>query len=150
MVEAEKFDVVVNRFMNPPGIPLPHESPFPINTYIVDARPEHSDCPRDATYIPLEVLSGVKVLASIPEYASLDSTPIPFALRLRTEDLDGSECKRLQIIDFTVELEQLEHYRLVVIGICPPKFSDLCIAEAPLLPIMHATTPFRPNLSNLH
>jgi hypothetical protein len=117
MVQAQKYDIAVNRFINPPGIPLTPDCHFPINTYIVDARPEHVDNTRDASYIPLGVLSGIKVLASIPEYATLSSSSIPFALRLRTEDLDNSECKRLQITDFTVELEQLEHYRSVLLGL---------------------------------
>jgi hypothetical protein len=117
-VHAKECHIMINRFTTPPTVPASPTSLFPMLNYMVDAKAENENAMRDPTLVPLDVLSKIKVLVSIPEHVSMDDSSIPFVLRLRTMDLDDSECKRLQITGFSVELEQSEHYRLVVVHFC--------------------------------
>jgi hypothetical protein len=63
--------------------------------------------------IPVEVLSKIQILASVPTHVDVRESHLPFTLRLRTKDLGDADCKRLQVTNFTLDVVQDEICRLV-------------------------------------
>jgi hypothetical protein len=112
-VHAQMCNVTLRRFMNAPSAPFSSTSLFPMSNYAVCAKPEHTDVDRDSSFIPLDILSKIKVVASAPDYLGIDEASVPFAVRLRTVDLEDAECKRLRVTNFCVDVEQIEKYRYV-------------------------------------
>jgi hypothetical protein len=110
-VQAEKCPITLRRFMNAPPVPFSPKSLFPMSNYAICAKPEHADVTRDSSFIPLDILSNIKVVASAPDYTSVDETSVPFVIRLRTADLEEAACKRLRVISFCIDVVQTEKYR---------------------------------------
>jgi len=84
-----------------------------MSNYVVHAKPERTDGNQDLPSIPLDILSKIQVVASVPEYISTDEDSVPVAIRLRTADLEDAECKRLRVTSFVIDVRQAEKYRYV-------------------------------------
>ncbi|KAF8643826.1 hypothetical protein AX16_008844 [Volvariella volvacea WC 439] len=97
--------VTIRRFLTTPST---ERINIPAVTYLVN-------CPKkvapEGPHIPPDVLSKVQVLASVPEYVRLTDDTISLILRLRTKDLDEAECKKLQVVSFSVDIFQRERFR---------------------------------------
>ncbi|KAG6376251.1 hypothetical protein JVT61DRAFT_2227 [Boletus reticuloceps] len=108
-VDAPRRPVILRRFVEPG----PESSPgiFEMSVYIVDAgrAPDSNGSSRRS--IPSDVLEKIQVVASIPSATAMDETSIPFILRVRAKDMDDSERTKLKIIEFSVDVEQVEVYR---------------------------------------
>lgn len=112
-VHAEKCAVTLRRFINPPSIPFSPTSLFHMSNYAICAKPEHCNAARDPSFIPLDILSKIQVIASAPDYISTEDSSLPFVIRLRTAHLEDAECKRLRVTEFCLDVKQTEKYRQV-------------------------------------
>ncbi|KAH9950250.1 hypothetical protein B0H21DRAFT_563589 [Amylocystis lapponica] len=65
----------------------------------------------DASRIPADTLSKLRVVASVPEYVDMTESSFTICLRMRTDGLAESETQRLRVAGFNVEVEQVERYR---------------------------------------
>lgn len=96
----------IQRFISSPSA---HVITPPLINYLVNsalrARTEREMA------IPVEVLSKIQVLASVPEYINLEDDIIPLTIRMRTKGLDEDTCKRLQVKELTVDIVQKEKCR---------------------------------------
>jgi hypothetical protein len=102
-------NVALRRFVNPP---ISNDASAPsLITYLVNSPRSSPNVKTDNLHIPPEILSKIQVLASVPEYVNIDDDSLPITLRLRTQDLEESECKRLQVTMFSVDVTQIEKYR---------------------------------------
>ena len=61
--------------------------------------------------IPPQILTKIHVLASLPEYVDMESQTIPLTIRMRTKDLDEEHCKKLQVKEIMIDLQQKEKCR---------------------------------------
>lgn len=94
---------------------LPEESPDLSNTltYLVNS-PVTATPAGDRPQIPAEVLSKIQVLASVPTYVDVDRDHFPLIIRMRTKDLDASECKRIQLSSIAADIIQKEKSRYLL------------------------------------
>ena len=99
--------------MSPPFVASTSTSLFPSANYNVCAEPERRDENDTSVHIPSHILSALRIVCSVPEYVGTEEESLPFALRLRTIGLSESDCKRLRVTQFAVDLEQSERYRYV-------------------------------------
>lgn len=113
VVHAQKRNVTLRRLVVPPSIPPSPDSLFPMINFAIRTKSEFANAARDSSFIPLDVLSSIQVLASVPDHIGVDDASVPFAIRLRTSNLPEAECKRLRIKDFSVNMTQTEKYRYV-------------------------------------
>uniref|UniRef100_A0A8H8CNP2 Uncharacterized protein n=1 Tax=Psilocybe cubensis TaxID=181762 RepID=A0A8H8CNP2_PSICU len=104
--EAKK-PIVLHRFMAPPKVEITDLTTL---NYLVNSTPssKQQDAERG---IPMEVLSKIQVLASVPEYVDISSDILPLTLRLRTKDLAEEHCKRIQLTEVHVDITQQEKCR---------------------------------------
>ncbi|KDQ60892.1 hypothetical protein JAAARDRAFT_31894 [Jaapia argillacea MUCL 33604] len=137
-IEANPCDIFLSRFAVPPARPSSSTSPFPTATYAIEARSDNVDLPSGSSVIPLEILSKIQILASVPELVDVESSKFPLCLRLRTRDLPESECKKLRVTDFSVDIEQYEKYRTI-----PP---SEYMTQYPI-PSQSSQPPFEPLLA---
>ncbi|KAF9077128.1 hypothetical protein BDP27DRAFT_1379556 [Rhodocollybia butyracea] len=98
-------EIQLERFF---GMPSEDETPVTVNTYLLTHAPIVAS---DEPQIPLNVLSKVRVLGTIPEYFDLDQKVVPLTLRVRTKDLCREECERLQLLGFRVDVLQKDKCR---------------------------------------
>jgi hypothetical protein len=93
---------------------LPDESPDSLTpttmTYLVNS-PVIAKVADHRPQIPPEVLSKIQVLASVPTYVDLDGDNFPLIIRMRTKDLEASECKRIQLSSIAADVIQKEKSR---------------------------------------
>ena len=108
IVKAPHVDIRLNRIRSPPESPSHTTALWPAANYSV--APE---IVQKGSSFPVDLRSHLRVQMSVPELVGMDEESIPFSLRLHTEGLSGSECNRLRVSDFDVELEQCERYRYV-------------------------------------
>lgn len=139
-INAPRCPITLARFVGVPSSPSSSSiSVFPMALFIVDAQSGQDDTETGTTGIPPEILKKIQVVASIPDAVTLDETSIPLILRLQGNELDGFERERLRIIDFTVDVEQIETYRSTTSLDCmarfmvPPKTQ-----QPPSLPLRNA------------
>ena len=92
-------------------MPFSCDSLFPTSRYAIRAKPEYINAARDSSLIPLYVLSKIQLVISVPDYISIDETSIPFAIHLRTTNLEDAERKRLRVTGFSIDVKQNEKYR---------------------------------------
>ncbi|KAF5315979.1 hypothetical protein D9611_004865 [Ephemerocybe angulata] len=104
-VESSK-NITVRRYVLPPHVDRPTSA---INYLVNSQSSSEKDSPKKR--IPSEVLSKIQVLASVPESVDIEDCFIPITVRLRTKDLDGVECKRLQVTDIGINIIQQERCR---------------------------------------
>ncbi|KAF8891216.1 hypothetical protein BD779DRAFT_1610576 [Infundibulicybe gibba] len=125
IIDAQKV-ITLKRFIRHPT----HEIQIPpVVTYFVNSPTPSERTPCGKQRIPSEVLSKIQVLASVPEYINVDEDVVPITLRLRTKDLEESECKRLQISAFGVDVIQQEKCRAIP--------SSSYLARYPVPPSIH-------------
>lgn len=93
----------------------PSDDPSPANmvNYFVSSLVSSTEPAETKTRIPPDVLSRIQVITSTPEYVNMEDVTVPLILRVRSKGLDESECKRLQLTDFSVNLVQKEECRFV-------------------------------------
>ena len=92
-------------------------SPIPSVSYTVDS---HLNGEGITEQIPLDVLSRIAIIASVPEYVDMESNSFELRLRMRACGLEPFHCKRLRLASFTVDVHQFETYRFV------PLYSQYC------------------------
>lgn len=66
-----------------------------------------------ANGIPIEILSKLQMIISLPERIDASREMIPFSLRLRAPDLSDEEISNLQLTQFTLDVQQTEKYQYV-------------------------------------
>jgi hypothetical protein len=72
--------------------------------------------PRTTPSIPAEVLDKLRVFVRVPEHIAIGAdTLLPLSLRLQANDLSDEESRRLRVAGFSVNVEQLERYRSVLL-----------------------------------
>lgn len=108
LLKAERVVVTLNRFTASSSYASGSGSPVPLSHYEVAAQ---LDAVHGETKFPREVLSKIRVQMSFPEYVGMEDGHIPFSIRLRTNGLPESECRRLRVDEFHVDVEQSERYR---------------------------------------
>ncbi|TBU35464.1 hypothetical protein BD311DRAFT_3203 [Dichomitus squalens] len=110
MVKARGVDVTINRFTIPPpqctlaGSELP-EAPFRSVEYIGTMTDAGS-----AT-VPSEILSKLRMRATVPEHIPMDAGSFPLLLKVRPDGLSADERKRLHMPGFLVSVVQNEIIR---------------------------------------
>lgn len=109
-VKAPRLLVTLNRYITPSLYASSSTTPFPTVHYEVSAQPEEL---AESSKFPRDVISKIRVQASVPKCIDLEDEKIPFSVRLRTNGLPEAECKRLRVTDFHVDVEQGEKYRYV-------------------------------------
>jgi len=116
-IDAPRHPITLTRFTEVPSALSSSSSTsvFPMAIFVVDAQPEQDDTETDTKVIPAEVLKNIQVVASTPNTVTMDETSVPFALRIRGNELSDSQRERLRITDFTVDVEQTEIYRCDII-----------------------------------
>ncbi|PCH37749.1 hypothetical protein WOLCODRAFT_148705 [Wolfiporia cocos MD-104 SS10] len=110
VVNAPRCEVPVNRYMGGPAGDSSLSQPCSFADYTLS--PERRTDVQLSSAIPFDVLSKIRTIVSVPEYIDTADDAFPICLRLRTKDLPESECKRLRISDFSMDVEQTEHYRV--------------------------------------
>lgn len=71
----------------------------------------------DRSNIPLEILSKIQIIASLPQHVNLMNPNFPLTIRMRTKDLQVSQCRRLRLTAIAVNIVQHEMFRLVAYSI---------------------------------
>lgn len=105
---AQPVAIPLIRYTTPSPCAPTSASPFPITHYEVSARPDDLNA---ESRFPRDALSKIRVQMTVPECVSVEDEKIAFAVRLRTNGLPESECKRLRVAGFWIEVEQSERYR---------------------------------------
>ncbi|KAJ3999198.1 hypothetical protein F5050DRAFT_1040226 [Lentinula boryana] len=93
---------------------LPSEDalePAPLITYLLSGDKVTTSSSDKVQSIPADVLSKIRILASVPEYLNIEENRAALTLRLRTKDLPAEECQRLQLIGFRVDILQKDKCR---------------------------------------
>ena len=112
-VKAPKLPIALNRFTSPSCYASTSSSLFPMTNYMVSVQSEDSIDDPASPPIPTEVLSKLRVAVTIPQQVGTEEATVPLNLRLRTEGLSESQCKRLRIEEFQLSIDQTEKYRFV-------------------------------------
>jgi hypothetical protein len=81
----------------------------PANFSVGPMQPENSDHRR--LKIPKDVLSHIKVMATVPELADIHGKVLPVTVRIRTEKLAKEECRRIRLVEVSADIKQRETYR---------------------------------------
>ncbi|KAJ3773926.1 hypothetical protein FB446DRAFT_730812 [Lentinula raphanica] len=97
--------ISISRFFGLPSEDAPR--PASLITYLMNG--DKISC--GEVKIPSDVLSKIRILASVPEYLDMQETRASLTLRLRTKDLPAEECKRLQLVGFRVDILQKDKCR---------------------------------------
>ncbi|KAJ4487691.1 hypothetical protein J3R30DRAFT_835993 [Lentinula aciculospora] len=98
--------VSIRRFFGLPSEDAP--GPVPEKTYLLNSDKINTS---SELQIPAEVLSKIRILASVPEYLNMQENRATLTLRLRTKDLPAEDCKRLQLVGFRVNITQKDKCR---------------------------------------
>lgn len=112
IIKAPRADIHVHRFSNPLSTFATPASLWPLAHYAIS--PEFQYLIKEGPF-PSEVLSKLRVQISLPERIGTEEESIPLVIRLRTSGLPESECKRVRISSFDVDIEQCERYRYVLL-----------------------------------
>lgn len=116
--KARSYPIVLSRYVKPStsfastsaNSRLQSEPSYPLASYHIAA--QSPKCTDGSTpSIPPEVLSKLRMIASVPECIGMNEETFDFSLRLRTIDLEERHCKRLRLENFDVEVKQTERYR---------------------------------------
>ncbi|KAI0086131.1 hypothetical protein BDY19DRAFT_872140, partial [Irpex rosettiformis] len=149
IIKAPHIDIELNRFRSPPESLSESESLWHMSHYAVTPELEAQESP-----FPIDLLSQLRVQVSAPHFVGMDENSIPFSLRLRTDGLSESECKKLRISDFNVELEQCERYRMLPLDAyvkqypVPPRSQQP--PRVPLLDPLPVQAVYELGLANMH
>ncbi|KAJ3880676.1 hypothetical protein F5051DRAFT_450563 [Lentinula edodes] len=104
-----EHNVSMKRFF---GLPS-EDTPGPVSpiTYLLNSNKITTSRNTDKLQIPPEILSKIRILASVPEYLDVEDNRATLTLRLRTKDLKAEECQRLQLVGFRVDIIQKDKCR---------------------------------------
>lgn len=110
--DAPRYPVTLRRVMEPD---LGLQSSPPLSTYVVEAQVVSEDVRRGRGCHPRYggILDKVRIVARVPTAVSMTATSISLGLCLRAKGLLGSERERIRVMEFTVDVEQVEVYRFV-------------------------------------
>ncbi len=97
----------LRRFVEPPS-DVPFRSAT--NSYFIKTP---TPLPGKAS-IPAEVLEKIQVIVATPEFVDMQAGSIPVILRLRTNGLEALHCKRIQVKEVAIDINQKEKYRSVI------------------------------------
>lgn len=108
-VTTSTKNIYIKRFV---GLPS-EDGPEPVHptTYLLNHAKINPSSDISEPQIPPEVISKVRILASVPEYIDIKAGKVLLILRLRTKDLPVEECKRLQLLGFRVDVLQRDKFR---------------------------------------
>jgi hypothetical protein len=67
----------------------------------------------DKDRIPRQVLAGIQILVSVPEYVDVKGSEVSLSIRLRSKNLCEEECNRLQLTATGLDIVQYEQFRCV-------------------------------------
>jgi len=106
VVDAERCGITLNRF----ALPLPSSASrmpafYSVTPNVEALRPEDNPHP-----IPVDIVSKIELLASVPEHISLDDKKFPFAISIRASSLSGSKVAMLRVSHMSLELQQVDEY----------------------------------------
>ena len=107
-IKAQRVPVPLLRYTTPSPHASGSNAPFPPTHYEVAAQLDEA---HGETKFPREVLSKIRLQMSTPELVNVDGESVPFSIRLRTNGLPESDCRRLRVTEFQVNIEQTEKYR---------------------------------------
>ena len=116
IVQAPQCSIQVQRLVLPPTCMVEclavgcEDASFPESTYLVEARSDQPTKSDGKPSIPLNVLSKVEVLVSVPEHVSMDDESLTLTLRMRANELPAEEQKKLRLTSFAVNISQIESY----------------------------------------
>ncbi|KIP06043.1 hypothetical protein PHLGIDRAFT_107449 [Phlebiopsis gigantea 11061_1 CR5-6] len=90
------------------------------------------------TRFPRELLSKIRMQMSAPEVVDVDDESVPITIRLRTNGLPESDCRRLRVTEFHVNVEQTEKYRSRPMATFTSQFPvPPAPAQPPCRPLLH-------------
>ncbi|KZT26581.1 hypothetical protein NEOLEDRAFT_1147230 [Neolentinus lepideus HHB14362 ss-1] len=112
VVRAPQKTIIIQRFIPTSSMASSSTSLFPLATFVASVSPDVPEEERDTSWIPQSILSNIQVLASVPSHIDVNEISFPLTLRLRARDLSVEDRKKLRFVDFTVEVEQVERYRV--------------------------------------
>lgn len=142
VIAAPRCEVTVNRFIS--TLVDDPSSPSTSSTIDYTVLPEQRK-DQSSSGFPYEVISKLRAAVSVPEHIDVDDDSFSLCIRLRTQDLPESECKRLRITGFEVDVEQTEHYRYVSSSLAIIRLPHLCFAASrsrlPTNPRTHCPRP---------
>lgn len=98
----------LRRFVAPPSEDKPS---FQNISFLVNNHTFISQEEGKVRRIPPEVLSNIQVITSLPEFVDVKGGTLNVSFRTRADNLPEAECKRLQLIDITMDLRQTEKLR---------------------------------------
>lgn len=99
--------IYLRRFVEPPS-DMPFHSAT--NSYFIKTP---TPLPGKSS-IPTEVLEKIQVIVATPEFVDMQAGSVPVVLRLRTNGLEASHCKRIQVKEVAIDINQKEKYRSVI------------------------------------
>jgi hypothetical protein len=99
--------IYLRRFVEPPS-DVPFRSAT--NSYFIKTP---TPLPGKAS-IPAGVLEKIQVIVATPEFVDMQAGSVPVILRLRTNGLEALHCKRIQVKEVVIDINQKEKYRSVI------------------------------------
>ena len=102
-------EIQLRRFISAPRVdtPVPKVINYLVDSHDLTSTTSIANKPR----VPAEVLNKMQLLVSVPEYANVKDSTLPLTIRLRTKDLCEEDCKRLQVTEVAVDIQQREKCR---------------------------------------
>lgn len=102
-------EIQLRRFISAPRVdtPVPKVINYLVDSHDLTSTTSIPNKPR----VPAEVLNKMQLLVSVPEYANVKDSTLPLTIRLRTKDLCEEDCKRLQVTEVAVDIQQREKCR---------------------------------------
>lgn len=82
----------------------------PMRTYLLDASRTIKN-PRRCSDIPLDIISKVNILVSVPQVSDMAAPLLDFTLRFRAPELDEASAARLHVQGLRFKLTQTERLR---------------------------------------
>jgi len=113
VIHAEQCGITLNRF----AFPLPSSASQIPAFFSVTPNTEALGTEDNPHPIPVDIVSNIELLASVPEHISLDDKKIPFAISIRASSLSESEAAKLRVEHMSLELQQVDEYTYVFLCI---------------------------------
>jgi len=101
LLGADPRRIILNRF----AFPAQRPAYYLVSLTAGGLRPEDNPHP-----VPVDIISKVELLTSVPDGIGLDQEKFPFSLSIRTSSLSESQAAKLHITQFSLELHQVDQY----------------------------------------
>ena len=105
--ERASVPIIVRRLILPRALGVPPV----MRSFLLDAAESAESAPKHD--IPLDVISKVQILASVPLFQDVSQSSLDFVLRFRTPGLSAEQAERLHVTDIWFQFQQKEHIRFV-------------------------------------